>query len=87
MNILKEIYHSLEPFYRQVRITLYPDMGICFEIYEREIPIILEMEKDHCYIDTSMTEFNLDVEMMEELLKVMKLIDDNSEEIKNWVRD
>jgi len=85
MNILKEIYHSLEPFYRQVAVTLFSDSGVCFEIYETEISILVDVEKDHCYIDTTMTEFNIDVKMMEELLKVMKIIDDNIDEIKSWV--
>jgi len=85
MNILKEIYNSLEPFYRQVAVTLFSDSGVCFEIYEVKIPIMVDKSSETFYIDTSMTEFNLDVKMMEELLKVMKIIDDNIDEIKSWV--
>lgn len=86
MNILKEIYSCLGEESREVKIALYPDEEICFYLWERELPILITKNNDHCYLESPMDEFELTVEMLEEVLRVMKVIDKNILEIKNWVK-
>jgi hypothetical protein len=84
MNILKEIFNCLGEESREVKITLYPDQEVCVELWERNLPLIISKNRDRCYLDTNMTEFEMTADMLEEVVRVMKVIDSNIIEIKNW---
>ena len=86
MNILKEIFNCLGDESREVKITLYPDQEVVVELWERNLPLIISKNNDRCYLDTSMTEFEMTAEMLEEVLKVMKVIDNNIDDIKSWTK-
>ena len=64
---------------------MFEDKSISINVYEIKIPIIIESNKLHCYLPTEMTDFKIDSMMMEEIYKIMKIIDENMQEIKSWV--
>lgn len=86
MNILSQIYNALSEDFRDVKVSLYSSGEVSIEIWERNFPIIVDQDKDFCYCETGMTDFELSTEMVEEILKVMKIVDANIEEIKNWTK-
>ena len=88
MSLINKIFNALrkEDFY-QVTIKIYSDKEIVIFLYETELPIIIDMEKGYCYLDTEMNSVNITEDMMKEVYDVMYIINRSFDEINQWVSD
>jgi hypothetical protein len=81
-EIIKEIRKIIGTDYcADLKVSFYGDM-IVFHVYETEIPINFN-RKGEVYIDPDqLSETKVYVEVMKELTKIMKLLENNKEILK-----
>lgn len=78
-KLIKQINKIVNPdnIGTQLTIRFYNDGGIVFGIYEQEISIVVDREKEKVYLDCETTSSHLTYDMLNELAKITKLIEEN----------
>jgi hypothetical protein len=71
MNIMGDIDGS------QLSIDFYTDESIVFNIYEVEIPLIVDKKKKTVYMDCECYTGEITVDMLDELHQIAKLLEEN----------
>jgi len=62
----------------EVKVTFYASgKEMCFDIYETEIPIVVDFRKNTVELLTECIKGNLTVDELEEITKIVKLIEAN----------
>jgi hypothetical protein len=85
-NIINEIRKIIgDNDYNCVSIHITPD-DIWFYIYENEISITYSKDDKEFCVDVDGRDYRFDEEMLEELSKILKIINDNKEEILDLVK-
>ena len=86
MSLINKIFNALrKEDFCQITIKIYSDKEIAIFLYETELPIIIDMEKGYCYLDTEMTSINITEDMMKESYDIMCVINRSFDEINEWV--
>lgn len=86
-SVINKIWNILKPSHRVFRIGFFNDKVLALYLYETEFPITIDLVAGKVSFDTECTNFRIDVEMMEEVLEVMKVLKDGLDEIIGWVED
>lgn len=80
-NIIQEIREIIT---KEQDITIHICGGsIWFDIYETEVPVIVDFEKNNVYVDCESCDLHFDDEMLYELYMIVKLLKDNINTLKN----
>ena len=86
-KLIKQINKIMNPdnIGTQLTIRFYNDGGIVFGIYEQEISIVVDREKEKVYLDCETTSSHLTYDMLNELAQITKLIEENLDVILECV--
>ena len=88
MSLINKIFNALrKEDFCQITIKIYSDKEVAIFLYETELPIIIDMEKGYCYLDTGMNSVNITEDMIKEVYDVMYIINRSFDEINQWVSD
>ena len=82
-NVIKQIMKIINPKEDSstLKIIIYGDREICFEIYENEIGITIDKKTKQVYVDTEINSHRLCADMLLELASICKLLENNIETI------
>lgn len=77
-KVIKKINETMGDFEgSMLTIRFFRDKVIVFEIYEQEIPIVVDRTKKEVYLDCETTSSHLTKDMLEELTQITKIIEEN----------
>lgn len=86
-NLIKQMRKILgNDWCNQIHIHIGSE-EIWLEIYETEIPLVINLNKKEVYVDNEYSKHHLDSDMLNELGQICKLLEDNLniiEEILKW---
>lgn len=81
-KILKELKESKYLF-----IHIFNDEEVVFYIWEREVPIAFNPKNKELILDIEGYDWRFTKDMLEEIVVVMDIIKENSDEVCEWVKD
>lgn len=85
-NIIKEIRKILNNHWSsQIHIHI-TDNEIWIDIYESEIPLVIDLKKREAYIDCETISHHLNADMLDELNKICRLLEDNMDVIEDLMK-
>lgn len=83
LKIIKQIKKIMgDHWSSEVNIKLYNNGIIIFYIYESEIPIVVNANKDEVYLDCECHNGRLTVDMLQELHDIARVLKDNIEVLR-----
>lgn len=59
---------------------------IWLEIYETEVPIVIDLKKKEVYVDCEILKHHLCADMLDELSKICRLLKDNLDRIEELLK-
>lgn len=78
-NIIKQIKNIIGNHWSsKIRIDIWTD-EFCIYIYESEIPIVVNLKDKTVYVDCDTMNHRLTGDMLDELSRIVKLLEDNME--------
>lgn len=75
----------MQPEYRNLKVNIYDDNSVAFNLWEIEVLIIVDLDKNEVYVDTEFMDDSLNLEMLKELSSVIEIIQNNLDEIRDWL--
>ena len=86
-DIIKKIRSYIgKDDWADIKVTIYSNGEIAFEIYETEVPIIVDLKRGLCYVDTECMDNQLTAEMLDELAFIVKLLEGEIEEFEVLIK-
>lgn len=69
--------------YNDVMVEFYSDDGLLFNLYECGVPVIVKGEE--VYVDCECYDGTLTLDMLNEIVEVIKIIKENIQQVKKWI--
>lgn len=82
--VIKEIVNILKPSGGKFSIDIWGD-EIWFKVYETEIPIVIDIKDKYVYIDCEVMNNHITSVELEELSKIVNIIEENIDTIIDLV--
>lgn len=70
-NILGERNSSL------LSIQIYPNNEMIFNVYQTEIPIVVNIKENRVYVDCWFTDIKMSSDILEELVGICRILENN----------
>jgi len=86
-NLIQQIRKVItSPDCNIIKIEIWSDTEIAFLIYDREIPIGVNLKEDDVYLDCEMFPERLTADELNEISQIIKIIEKNINEIKECLK-
>jgi hypothetical protein len=86
MSIINLIAKELNKS-KYLKVAIFDKYEIVFYLWERELPISVDLSNNEIYLDTEGYDWKLTKEMLDEIAVVMAVIEENMNEIRGWAKD
>ena len=84
MNLISKIQHAMT-LSKMLKIELYGEYEVAFSVWESEAPILVNPASAKVEFE-SVNESKYNAEDLEELAKIMRIIQENMKEVQEWVK-
>jgi hypothetical protein len=84
-NFMSEIRTIIGEKYGVVKMEIFSSSEVCFSIYEKEIPIIVNLKTSAVYMDGALNESKMGSDILSELGEITKILENSLEDIKEFI--